>query len=359
MKKIKVAILGATGMVGQRLVSLLADHAWFDLSLLAASSQSAGKTYIQAVKNRWQLICPIPAQVRRMKVFNVVKDLRPISQRVDLVFSALNMDKEVIKKIEIDYAQVGMAVISNNSAHRWTSDIPMIIPEVNPQHLNLIKIQQKNRAWSKGFIVTKPNCSLQTFVPPITALQKFGPGKIIVSTYQAISGAGKTFSTWPAMKDNVIPLIKGEEDKTEKEPLKIWGNIKNQKLIPAYQPKISSTCIRVPVSDGHMAAIEVKFKNPPSKEQILRSWCNFNPLERLNLPSAPKYFLKYFQQEDRPQTKLDRNLGQGMTISLGGLRQGRIFDWRFVCLSHNTLRGAAGGSVLTAELLYKKGYLNY
>ncbi len=358
MTKLKVGLLGATGMVGQRFITLLDNHPWFELVLVAASPRSAGQTYHQAVKGRWFLKNSIPEKVKNLRLFRVKEDLEKIVSKVDFVFCALNMDKKEIKKIEEKYARAGIPVVSNNSAHRWTKDVPMVMPEINYQHLDLIRIQQKNRRWFRGFIVVKPNCSLQTFVPPIEALRKFGPGKIIVSTYQAISGAGKTFSLWPEMVDNVIPYIGGEEEKTEKEPLKIWGQIKNNQLIIAKKPKISSTCVRVAATDGHLAAVEVKFKQKPTRNQIIKAWQNFNPLQKLNLPLSPKYFLKYFEEDNRPQTRLDRDLGKGMTISLGRLRKGEIFDWKFVCLSHNTLRGAAGGAVLTAELLYKKGFLS-
>lgn len=358
MKKIKVGILGATGMVGQRFITLLENHPWFEVAILAASPQSKGKKYIEAVTGRWKIENPIPESVKDIEVLAVEQDLEEISNKVELVFCALDLEKEKIKSIEANYAKRGVAVVSNNSAHRWTPDVPMIIPEINPQHLELIDIQRKNRGWKEGLIVVKPNCSLQSYLPLIFALQKFHPKQIEVTTLQAISGSGKTFELWPEMVGNVIPLIKGEEEKTEKEPLKILGKIKDGKIKNADSLHISATCIRIPVIDGHMASVSVKFEKKPSLSEIIDSIHNFkNPLNKLNLPSAPKQFIKYFKEEDRPQTKIDRDFENGMGITCGRFREDPLFDWKFVCLSHNTIRGAAGGAILTAELLSKKRYI--
>ncbi len=358
MKKLKVGILGATGMVGQRFVDLLSNHPWFEITCVAASPKSRGRLYKDAVKNRWGLESEIPQQVKALKVLSVVDDLKRIAQETDLVFCALDMDKEEIKKIEIAYANEDIAVISNNSAHRFTEDVPMIMPEINPHHLKLIEIQRKNRRWEKGLIVVKPNCSIQSYVSILTALRKFQPLKVHVVSLQAISGAGKTFKTWPEMIDNVIPFIGGEEEKSEKEPLKIWGEVKNNKIILTQQPQISTTCIRIPVSDGHMASVSVSFGKKPSKDDVLFAIKRFkNPIAKLQLPSSPKTFIKYFEEADYPQTKLHRNFENGMGITMGRLQEDRHFDWKFVALSHNTIRGAAGGAVLTAELLVKKGYI--
>lgn len=357
MKKIKVGILGATGMVGQRFITLLQGHPWFEISILAASPKSKGKKYEDAVRGRWKIDRPLPESVKDMKILAVEEDLDQIADKVKLVFSALDLEKEKIRSIEENYAKRGIAVVSNNSAHRWTPDVPMIIPEINPDHIKLIDIQRKKRRW-EGLIAVKPNCSLQSYLPVIYALNKFNPAKVEVTTLQAISGSGKTFALWPEMVDNVIPLIKGEEEKTEKEPMKILGSIRNSKLELAQTPQISATCIRVPVIDGHMAAVSVKFGKKPSLEEIINSIDNFrNPLDKLNLPSSPSRFIKYFTEGDRPQTKLDRDYENGMGITCGRFREDPLFDWKFICLSHNTIRGAAGGAILTAELLYKKGYI--
>lgn len=357
MKKIKVGILGATGMVGQRLITLLVDHPWFEISVLAASNKSSGLTYSEAVKNRWKLNIPLPGQVKKIRCLDVVSDIAKYSPEVSLVFSALNLDREGIKNLENTLAETGLAVISNNSAHRFTPDVPMVIPEINPGHLKLINIQRKKRG-IKGFIVVKPNCSIQSYLPVICALKKFGPQKIIVTTLQAISGAGKTFSDWPEMTDNVIPYIGGEEEKTEKEPLRILGSFKNGEIIASSLPVVSATCIRVPVSDGHQASVSVKFKNNPSLGQITDAIVLFNrSVITKGLPSSPNRFIHYFSQNDRPQTRLDRDLENGMAISVGRFREDAVLDWKFISLSHNTLRGAAGGGVLTAELLHREGYL--
>ncbi len=339
-KKIKVGILGATGMVGQRFISILKNHPYFEVVVVAASRNSAGK------------------KLGSLVLYSIEDDIEIISKKCRLVFSAINAEKDFIKKIEETYAEHGVAVVSNNSAHRWTSDIPMIIPEINPEHLDIIKIQQKNRGWNKGFIVVKPNCSLQSYVPLLRAWKSFLPKEVIVSTYQAISGAGKTFDTWPEMVDNVIPYIGGEEEKSEKEPQKIFGKIKGKEIVLNNTLKISANCIRVSASDGHMATINIKFGKKVTKEKLIESLRNFkNPLDGLDLPSAPKPFITYFEEESRPQTKLDRDLGGGMGISVGRIREDSVLDWKVVALSHNTIRGAAGGGILTAELLVKKGFI--
>jgi len=358
-KKIPVGILGATGMVGQRFISLLKNHPWFEVKCVAASSRSAGKLYKDAVKNRWASSSEIPKKIGNLKIFEVESDREKIAEKVKFVFSAMNLSKEKVKDVENTYANMGIPVVSNNSAHRWTDDVPMIIPEINPHHIKLIDIQKKNRNWQKGFIVVKPNCSIQSYVPVLEAWKKFLPEKVIVSTYQAISGAGKTFANWPEIIDNVIPFIPGEEKKSEDEPLKLWGKIIGDKLQIADLPKISATCIRVPVADGHLASINVEFRNKPNKEDLIEAIVNFkNPIQNLSLPSSPEKFLQYFEEENRPQTLLDRNIGNGMGIGVGRIRQDTILQWKFVALSHNTIRGAAGGAILTAELLTKKGYIN-
>ncbi len=356
--KIPVGILGATGMVGQRFVALLENHPWFEVVCVAASSRSAGKLYREAVENRWSLKSKIPAKIGELLVLEVERDIEKISEEIVFAFSALSLDKAKTKEIENSYAGIGIPIVSNNSAHRWTEDVPMIIPEINSHHIGLIDIQKKNRGWGRGFIVVKPNCSIQSYVPVLEALKKFGVEQVIVSTYQAISGAGKTFETWPEMEDNVIPFIPGEEKKSEDEPMKIWGEIVNGKLELAAKPKISSTCIRVPVTNGHMVSVNVKFRTRPTKEEFINAIENFrNPIGGSNLPSSPEKFLQYFYENDRPQTRLDRDFGNGMGISVGRLREDTILDWKFVALSHNTIRGAAGGAVLVAELLTKKGYI--
>lgn len=357
-EKIPVGILGATGMVGQRFISLLENHPWFEVKCVAASSRSAGRAYKEAVENRWVLNSKIPEQINNLRVFEVESDREKIASDVKFVFSALNMSKDKIRDIENNYASMGIPVVSNNSAHRWTEDVPMIIPEVNPQHIELIDIQRKNRKWEKGFIVVKPNCSIQSYVPVIEAWKEFSPEKVIVSTYQAISGAGKTFKNWPEMRDNVIPFIPGEEEKSEEEPKKVWASIIDGKLQFSPLPKISATCVRVPVTDGHLVSVNVEFKTKPKKEDLVNAILNFNnPIKDLNLPSSPEILLKYFEEEDRPQTLLDRDLGGGMGIGIGRIREDSVLHWKFVALSHNTIRGAAGGAILTAEMLTKKGYI--
>jgi aspartate-semialdehyde dehydrogenase len=349
-KKLRIGILGATGMVGQRFISLLENHPWFEVVCLAASPQSAGKSYQEAVRGKWNMQNSISDKIGAIKLLVVEKDLNKIANQTDLIFSAIDLDKEKIKEIEERYAETGIAVVSNNSAHRWTNDVPMIIPELNAHHLSLIDTQRKNRGWKKGLLVVKPNCSLQSYLPVIYALKKFGPQQVSVTTLQAISGAGKTFESWPEMIDNCIPFIKDEEEKTEKEPLKIWG---------AGCPVISATCIRIPVSDGHMASVSVKFTKKPSLAQIIDAIDNFkNPLAGLDLPSAPKKFIHYFSEDGRPQTKLDRDYENGMGITCGRFREDSKDSWKFIALSHNTIRGAAGGAILIAELLHKKSYID-
>lgn len=357
MKKIPVGILGATGMVGQRFITLLQNHPWFEVTVVAASPKSAGKKYKEAVKDRWVMEKPVPQKIANLTVYAVENDMDKITKKVSFVFSALDLEKEKIQEIENNFASRGVPVVSNNSAHRWSKDVPMIIPEINPDHLMLIKQQQRNRGWKQGFIVVKPNCSIQSYVPLLTPLLKFQPKKVIVTTLQAVSGAGKTLRSWPEMQENIIPYIGGEEEKSEREPMKIWGTL-NREIIPAKEPNISATCIRVPVEDGHMASISISFVKKPTKKQIIKAWKDFDPLKKLNLPSSPNPFITVFEVDDRPQTRLDRDTGNGMGISVGRLREDEVFDFSFIGLSHNTIRGAAGGAVLTAELLKSKGYIN-
>jgi aspartate-semialdehyde dehydrogenase len=358
MAKLKVGILGATGMVGQRFVTLLEDNPWFEVTCVAASPSSAGKTYEKAVEGRWQMQAGIPAKVKKLVVKKVEEDLNVIAKEVDFVFSAIDMDKHKIQEIEEMYAKNNVPVVSNNSAHRWTEDVPMIIPEINPEHTALIDIQRKNRGWGKGLIAVKPNCSIQSYVPIIKALERYDPRQVSVTTLQAISGAGKTFETWPEMVDNVIPLIGGEEEKSEKEPMKVLGKINKGKLEIAKKPEISATCIRVPATNGHMASVSIRLGKDIDEKTFIDAIRNYNnPITGLNLPSAPKEFLKYFDEENRPQTKLDRDFEKGMGITVGRLRKDPILGWKFVALSHNTIRGAAGGAILLAELLKAKGYI--
>ena len=356
-EKLKVGILGATGMVGQRFISLLDNHPWFEVTVLAASARSAGKTYAEAVGEGWKIENPMPEAVKNIVVKNVA-DVKDVVKDVDFVFSAVNMSKDEIKAIEEEYAKTETPVVSNNSAHRWTKDVPMIVPEINPEHLSIIEEQKKRLGTKKGFIVVKPNCSIQSYAPELTALLEFEPTEVVATTYQAISGAGKTFKDWPEILDNVIPYIGGEEEKSEQEPLRIWGHVKNGEIVKAELPVITTQCLRVPVSNGHTAAVFVNFKKKPTKEQILEKWANFKGLpQELELPSAPEHFITYFEEDDRPQPKLDRDSEKGMGVFAGRLREDSLFDWKFVGMSHNTKRGAAGGAVLTAELLYKKGYI--
>ncbi|MBR6533725.1 MAG: aspartate-semialdehyde dehydrogenase [Clostridia bacterium] len=359
MKKFNVGIIGATGMVGQRFALLLENHPWFNVTALAASSNSAGKPYKDAVGSRWAMTSPMPQKFSDMLVLDAEKDIEEIVSKVDFVFCAVNMKKDEIKALEETYAKLECPVISNNSAHRFTPDVPMVIPEINGDHAQIIKSQRERLGTKRGFIAVKSNCSLQSYVPALYPLDKFGVDKVLVCTYQAISGAGKTFERWPEMIDNVIPYIGGEEEKSEKEPLKIWGKIENGEIIPANSPKFTAQCLRVPVSDGHMAAVYVTFKNKPTKEEILDTWKNFKgEPQDLELPLAPKQFLNYYTEDDMPQTKLTRDLEKGMAVSIGRLREDTQYDYKFVCVSHNTLRGAAGGAVLLAELLCAKGYMD-
>jgi aspartate-semialdehyde dehydrogenase len=359
MKKYKVGIIGATGMVGQRFILLLAEHPWFEVAILAASGRSAGKNYSDAVNGRWAMNTPIPKKFSDLIVLDAVLDAEEIVKQVDFVFCAVDMKKDEIKALEEKYAKLECPVISNNSAFRSTVDIPMVIPEINPEHIKIIDAQRKRLNTKRGFIAVKSNCSLQSYVPPIFPLMDFGVKNVLVCTYQAISGAGKTFESWPDIIDNVIPFIGGEEEKSEVEPLKIFGKIEGNAIIPSKTPSFTAQCIRVPVSDGHLAAVFVSFDKKPSKEEILKRWKEFSsPIQKLNLPSAPKQFLHYFEEDNRPQTKLERNLENGMAISIGRLREDTQYDYKFVCISHNTLRGAAGGAVLMAELLCAEGYMD-
>ena len=358
MKQYKVGVVGATGMVGQRFITLLENHPWFKLTALAASARSAGKTYEDAVGSRWLMKTPMPEAVKKMVVLDASK-VEEVAAQVDFVFCAVNMKKDEIKALEEAYAKAECPVVSNNSAHRMTPDVPMVVPEINADHLEIIPAQRKRLGTKRGFIAVKSNCSIQSYVPALSALMDFEPTEVSVCTYQAISGAGKTFETWPEMVDNVIPYIGGEEEKSEKEPMKIWGHIEGDHIESATSPVISAQCLRVACSDGHMAAASVKFKNKPSKEVMIERWNNFKGrAQELNLPSAPEHYLTYFEEDNRPQTKLDRNLENGMGVSIGRLREDTIFDYKFVSLSHNTLRGAAGGAVLMAELLCAEGYMD-
>ncbi len=356
-QKLKVGIVGGTGMVGQRFVQLLNGHPWFEVTSIAASSGSAGKTYEEAVRNRWKLADPIPDSVRNIVVQDASK-VEQVAADVDFIFCAVDMKKNEIQALEEAYAKTGTPVVSNNSAHRWTPDVPMVIPEINPGHLEVIAAQRKRLGTTTGFIAVKPNCSIQSYVPMLNALLEFKPTKVVASTYQAISGAGKNFSDWPEMLDNVIPYIGGEEEKSEQEPLRIWGSVAGGEIVKANAPLITTQCIRVPVTDGHLATVFVSFENKPSKEEILERWRTFRGRpQELGLPSAPKQFITYFEEENRPQTKLDRDLERGMGVSAGRLREDSLYDYKFVGLSHNTLRGAAGGAVLIAELLKAEGYI--
>ena len=359
MKEYKVGIIGATGMVGQRFITLLQNHPWFKIAVVAASTRSAGKPYQQVVGNRWVMPAPIPCSVADMIVMDA-SDVEGIAAKVDFVFCAVDMKKEEIQALEYAYAKAECPVVSNNSAHRFTEDVPMVVPEINPQHLEVIASQRNRLGTKRGFIAVKSNCSLQSYVPALHPLmQEFGLKNCLVCTYQAISGAGKTFETWPEMVDNCIPFIGGEEEKSEKEPLKLWGKVQDGKIVFAEKPSITAQCLRIPVADGHTAAVFVTFDQKPTKEQILEKWATFSgEAQALDLPSAPKQFLHYFSEENRPQAKLDRTLENGMAISIGRLREDTQYDYKFVCLSHNTMRGAAGGAVLLAELLAAKGYFN-
>lgn len=360
MKKYKVGIIGGTGMVGQRFITLMENHPWFQLTAVAASARSAGKTYEEAMSGRWALDIPMPAEARRLVVLDAEADAEKLASAVDLVFCAVNMKKEEVRALEEKYARLECPVISNNSANRWTKDVPMVVPELNAEHIRVIDAQRKRLGTTRGFIAVKSNCSLQSYVPALTPLLKYGMERVLVCTYQAISGAGKDFARWPEMVDNCIPYIGGEEEKSEREPLKLWGHVEGGKIVPADGPNVTAQCFRVACLDGHMAACFMKFREgcAPSIEQIKSNWAGFRgPAQTLNLPSAPKQFLHYFEEHDRPQTRLDRNLEHGMAISLGRLRPDTQYDYKFVGLSHNTLRGAAGGATLLAELLCREGYI--
>ena len=355
--KLRAGIIGATGMVGQRFITLLQNHPYFEISVLAASPRSAGLKYSEAVGQRWKMSSDIPEFVKDMVVMSSDK-IEEISKLVDFVFCAVDMKKEEIKALEEAYAKAEIPVVSNNSANRWTEDVPMVIPEINDEHIKIIDAQRKRLGTKYGFIAVKPNCSIQSYVPALTPLLKYKPKVVVATTYQAISGAGKTFKEWPEMIDNVIPYIGGEEEKSEQEPLKIWGHIEGNKIVKAQSPVITTQCIRVPVSDGHTAAVFVSFENKPSKEEILRAWKEFKGKpQEMGLPSAPEQFITYFEEDNRPQARLDRDIYKGMGITVGRLREDTVYDYKFVGLSHNTLRGAAGGAVLIAELLYREGYI--
>lgn len=362
MKKYKVGIIGATGMVGQRFATILADHPWFDVTVLAASGRSAGKTYKEAVGNRWRIAEAMPEKLADLIIKDATADINEIASAVDFVFCAVDMKKDEIKALEEAYAKAECPVVSNNSAHRGTPDVPMVVPEINADHIKVIEDQKKRLGTKRGFIAVKSNCSLQSYVPAIYPLDKeFGIKEVLVCTYQAISGAGKTFESWPEMVDNVIPFIGGEEEKSEQEPLKLWGTVENGVIKNATSPAFTAQCIRVPVSDGHMGAVFMRLKDgvKPSKEEIIKVWENYSGrAQELNLPSAPKQFLHYFTEDNMPQTKLNRTLENGMAVSIGRLREDTQYDYKFVCLSHNTLRGAAGGAVLLAELLAAEGYMD-
>lgn len=355
--KLRVGILGATGMVGQRFIALLENHPWFEVVTVAASPRSAGKTYEEAVGGRWKMDTPMPEAVKNLVVMNV-NDVEHVAATVDFVFSAVDMTKDEIKKIEEEYAKTETPVVSNNSAHRWTPDVPMVVPEINPEHFEVIEHQKKRLGTTRGFVAVKPNCSIQSYAPVLTAWKEFEPYEVIVTTYQAISGAGKNFKDWPEMVENIIPFIGGEEEKSEQEPLRLWGKIEDGVIVKAQEPKITSQCIRVPVLNGHTAAVFVKFRKNPTKEQLIEKMVNFKGVpQELNLPSAPKQFIRYMEEDNRPQVTLDVNYENGMGVSVGRLREDSIYDWKFVGLSHNTVRGAAGGAVLCAETLKAKGYI--
>ena len=357
MKKYNVGIIGATGMVGQRFATLLENHPWFNVVALAASARSAGKTYKEAVANRWAMTTPIPKAMEDMVILDAA-NVEEVASKADFVFCAVDMKKDEIKALEEAYAKAECPVVSNNSANRWTPDVPMVVPEINPEHLEVIKYQRERLGTKRGFICVKPNCSIQSYTPALNALKEFGPKLVVATTYQAISGAGKTFEQWPEMVENIIPYIGGEEEKSEKEPLRLWGKIEDGKIVPASDPVITCQCIRVPVLDGHTAAVFVNFEKKPTKEQIIEKWRSFKGVpQELNLPSAPKQFIQYLEEDNRPQVQLDVNFEKGMGISVGRLREDTMFDYKFVGLSHNTVRGAAGGAVLCAELLTAQRYI--
>ena len=355
-EKLHVGILGGTGMVGQRFISLLENHPWFEVTTIAASPRSAGKTYEEAVGGRWKMKTPMPEKVKNIVVMSV-NEVEKVASEVDFVFSAVDMGKEEIKAIEEAYAKTETPVVSNNSAHRWTPDVPMVVPEINTEHFEVIKDQRKRLGTERGFVAVKPNCSIQSYAPVLTAWMEYEPYEVVATTYQAISGAGKTFKDWPEMVENVIPYIGGEE-KSEKEPLRIWGKVEDGVIVPAESPVITCQCIRVPVLDGHTAAVFVKFRKKPTREQLIEKLKNFTgEPQKLELPSAPKQFIQYLEEDNRPQVKLDVDYENGMGISVGRLREDSVYDWKFIGLSHNTVRGAAGGAVLCAEMLVAKGYI--
>ena len=358
MKQYKVGIVGATGMVGQRFTLLLENHPWFDVVALAASGRNKGKTYAEACEGRWKMTVPMPGKYKDMVMYDATADAEEIASKVDFIFCAVDMKKDEIRALEEKYAKLECPVCSNNSAHRGTPDVPMIIPEINADHAEIIPAQRKRLGTKRGFIAVKSNCSIQSYVPALSALMDFEPTEVSVCTYQAISGAGKTFKDWPEMVGNIIPYIGGEEEKSEKEPLRIWGKIEDGVIVPATSPVITCQCIRVPVLNGHTAAVFVKFKKKPTKEQLIEKLVSFKGLpQELELPSAPKQFIQYLEEDNRPQVTLDVNFENGMGISVGRLREDTVYDWKFVGLSHNTVRGAAGGAVLCAELLKAQGYI--
>ncbi len=360
MEKYQVGVVGATGMVGQRFITLLAGHPWFQLKVVAASARSAGKRYEDAVGAKWAMDAPIPAEARDLIVMNATEDVDKIAEQVDFIFCAVDMKKDEIRALEERYAKAECPVVSNNSAHRWTEDVPMVIPEVNPDHIQVIDAQRKRLGTKRGFIAVKSNCSIQSYVPALSPLRQFGITKVLACTYQAISGAGKTFETWPEMVDNLIPYIGGEEEKSEQEPLKVWGTVENGVIKTAASPAITAQCLRVPVSNGHTAAVFVSFEKKPTEDEMKAIWASFRGrAQELKLPTAPKQFIHYFEEPDRPQAKLDRELEGGMAVSVGRLRPDTQYDYKFVSLSHNTLRGAAGGGVLLAELLCAEGYIDH
>ena len=358
MNKLRVGIVGATGMVGQRFIMLLNEHPYFEINALVASPRSAGQKYGKAVLGRWKMNSPCPERILNMTVMSS-EDIDAVKELCDFVFCAVSMSKEETKALEERYAKAEIPVVSNNSANRWTPDVPMVIPEINDSHLEVIASQRERLGTKRGFIAVKPNCSIQSYVPLLTPLMKFGINEVVATTYQAISGAGKTFNEWPEMVDNLIPFIGGEEEKSEKEPLRVWGSVENGEILPATSPIITTQCLRVPVTDGHTAAVFVKFEHKPTKEEILEEWKNYKGKpQTLGLPSAPEQFITYFEEDNRPQARLDRDIYGGMGITAGRLREDTLYDYKFVGLSHNTLRGAAGGAVLIAELLYREGYFN-
>ncbi|MCC8065691.1 MAG: aspartate-semialdehyde dehydrogenase [Clostridiales bacterium] len=356
-QKLKVGILGATGMVGQRFISLLENHPWFEVVTVAASPRSAGKTYEEAVGGRWKMTTPMPEAVKKLIVMNV-NEVEAVAASVDFVFSAVDMSKDEIRAIEEEYAKTETPVVSNNSAHRWTPDVPMVVPEINPEHFEVIASQKKRLGTTRGFIAVKPNCSIQSYAPVLTAWKEFEPYEVVATTYQAISGAGKTFKDWPEMVENVIPYIGGEEEKSEKEPLRLWGVVEDGVIKPAEEPKITCQCVRVPVLNGHTAAVFVKFRKKPTKEQLIEKLESFSGIpQEMNLPSAPKQFIRYMQEDNRPQVTLDVDYENGMGVSVGRIREDSIYDYKFIGLSHNTVRGAAGGAILCAETLKALGYI--